>query len=429
MLSSSVTSPSDIDLSLYPPGTSLDPAGRLMVGGCAVADVAAEYGTPAYVLDEGALRARARQYREVFESLHSRSMVLFAAKSFPSAAIIGAIAEEGCGTDTAAEGELRLTLAGGQHPSRVVSHGNAKTDADIRSAIDAGIRYIVVDNADDVRRIARWATAPVPVLLRVIPELNARTHAAMMTGHSDSKFGVPAAAVPAMIAAIAREPMLELRGLHVHIGSQLTDLEQFESAVEAIARFGRFDVYDLGGGLGVRYVSRDVVPSVEEYAERLVGAAHRHLGHDIELLVEPGRSMVAQNMLTCYRVVTVKRAERVHVAVDGGMGDSLEVSLYGQEFAPSIIDRSGPTEIADIVGRHCESGDYLAHDVPVPAAEVGDLVTVPVTGAYCYTMANNFNGALRPPVVFCRDGRTRLAVRRETFDDLLRREQFVGVRP
>lgn len=416
----------EIDLSLYPSGTTVDGDGRLTVAGCAVSEIAEQYGTPAYVLDEGALRARAREYRAAFESLHPRSLVLFAAKSFPSAAVIGAIAEEGCGTDTAGEGELRLALAGGQDPQLMVAHGNAKTDADVRSAIDAGIRYIVIDNADDIRRIAQFATAPVPVLLRVIPDLDAHTHAAMMTGHTTSKFGVPAGAVPGMIAAIEREPMIELRGLHVHIGSQLTELDQFERAVEAIAGFGNFDVYDLGGGLGVRYVSRDTAPSVEEYAERLVTAAHRHLGRDVELLVEPGRSLVAQSMLTCYRVVTVKRGERVHVAVDGGMSDTLEVSLYGQEFAPSLIDREGPSELADIVGRHCESGDYLANDVRMPRAEVGDLVTVPMTGAYCYTMANNYNGALRPPVVFCHDGQTRLAVRRETFDDLLRREQFIG---
>lgn len=418
--------PGDIDLSLYPEGTRLDAEGRLLIGGCPVAELAERYGTPAYLIDEGALRRRARAYVAAFRERHPNSLVLFAAKSFPSAAVIGVTAEEGCGTDTAAAGELRLAIAGGADPSRAVFHGNAKTDDDILTAVRAGVRYIVVDNLDDVERIARLATRPVPVLLRVSPSLDAQTHAAMMTGHDASKFGIPSAQVPDVIAAIRREPLLDLRGLHAHVGSQLLGLDQFEAAVEALAAFERFGVYDLGGGLGVRYVSGDEAPSVEEYAERVVAAVHKHLGEDVELLVEPGRSMVARNGVTAYRVVTVKRGVVTHAAVDGGMGDNLEVSLYGQAFQPSVIDRGGPAEVVDVVGRHCESGDFLAKGVRVVSPRVGDLVTVPVTGAYCYTMSNNYNTALRPPVVFCDDGRSRLAVRRETFDDLLRRELLVG---
>ncbi len=417
--------PGDIDLTLYPEGTRLDDDGRLLVGGCAVAELVEQYGTPAYLIDEGALRRQARSYVDAFARRHPNSIVLFAAKSFPSASVIGVLAEEGCGTDTAAAGELRMALAAGADPGRMVFHGNAKTDDDLRTAIEAGVRYIVVDNRDDIARIARLATASVPVLLRVSPSLQAHTHEAMMTGHDASKFGTPASLVPEMIAAIRREPMLELRGLHAHVGSQLLDLDQFEAAVRALAAFERFGVYDLGGGLGVRYVSSDEAPSVDDYARRLVEAVHRHLGADVELLVEPGRSMVARSGITAYRVVTVKRGERVHVAVDGGMGDNLEVSLYGQAFAPTVIDCTRPAEVADVVGRHCESGDFLAKDVRLAAARVGDVVTVPVTGAYCFTMANNYNTALKPPVVFCRDGASRLAVRRETFDDLLRREQLI----
>lgn len=422
---SDTIAPQDIDLSLYPEGTRLDDRGRLLIGGCAVADLAEQYGTPAYLIDEGALRRRARDYVRAFRERHEDSLVLFASKSFPSASVIGVVADEGCGVDTAAAGELRLALAAGADPSRAVFHGNAKTDEDIRAAIEARVRYLVVDNLDDVERIARIATEPVPVLLRVSPSLDAHTHAAMMTGHDASKFGIPTAQVADAIAAIRREPLLDLRGLHAHVGSQLLDLDQFEAEVEALAAFERFGVYDLGGGLGVRYVPEDDAPTVDEYAERVVAAVHKHLGTDVELLVEPGRSLVARNGVTAYRVVTVKRGERVHAAVDGGMGDNLEVSLYGQAFTPSVIDRSGPAETVDVVGRHCESGDVLARDARVVAPRVGDLVTVPVTGAYCYTMSNNYNTALRPPVVFCDAGASRLAVRRETFDDLLRREQLL----
>ncbi|MCV7420157.1 diaminopimelate decarboxylase [Mycobacterium yunnanensis] len=414
-----------VDLSLYPGGTSLDADGRLLIGGCAVADLAETYGTPAYLVDEGALRRTARSYVDAFASRHRNSLVLFASKSFPSASVIGVLAEEGCGVDAAAAGELGLALAGGADATRIVFHGNAKTDDDVRSALAAGVRYVVVDNLDDVERIGRLARQPVPVLLRVSPSLDAKTHAAMMTGHDASKFGIPSGQVDDVIRRIRREPMLDLRGLHAHVGSQLLDLDQFEAAVRALAAFERFPVYDFGGGLGVRYTSADDAPSIDDYAERLVTAVHRHLGEDVELLVEPGRSMVARNGITSYRVVTVKRGARTHVAVDGGMGDNLEVSLYGQAFQPSVIDRSGPAEVVDLVGRHCESGDELAHDVEVVSPRVGDLVTVPVTGAYCYTMSNNYNAALRPPVVFCRDGESRLAVRRETFDDLLRRERLL----
>ncbi|WP_308466019.1 diaminopimelate decarboxylase [Rathayibacter soli] len=414
-----------IDLSLYPAGTGLDDRGRLIVGGCAVADVVEQFGTPAYVIDEGALRTRAREYREAFATRHPNSLVLFASKSFPSASVIGAIAEEGCGSDVAAGGELLIAVAGGADPSRMVLHGNAKTDADIQTALDAGVRYIVIDNLDDVDRIARLASALVPVLLRVSPAVDASTHSAMATGSDASKFGIPSGQIEGVIARIRREPMLELRGLHAHIGSQILDVAQFEAEVAALGRLEHFPVYDLGGGLGVRYVSEDVAPSVDEYAERVVAAVHRHLGADVELLVEPGRSMVAPNGITAYRVVTVKHGVRTHVAVDGGMGDNLEVSLYGQPFQPSIIDKTGPLETVDVVGRHCESGDTLVRDIPLVHPEVGDLLTVPVTGAYCYTMSNNYNAALRPPVVFCREGVARLAVRRENIDDLLRREQLI----
>lgn len=415
-----------IDLSLYPDGAHVDDEGRLVVGGCVVAAVAEEFGTPLYLIDEGALRAHARRYQQAFFQRHANSTVLFASKSYPCAAVVGLLAQEGCGVDVAAAGELLIALAGGADAAQMVFHGNAKTDFDVQTAIDASVRYIVIDNLDDVDRIARLASSPVPVLLRVSPAVDATTHQAMMTGHDASKFGIPSSQIDEVISRIRRESMLDLRGLHAHIGSQILAVEQFEAEVAALGKLERFGAYDLGGGLGVRYVRSDRAPSIEDYAERMVAAVHRHLGTDVEIMVEPGRSMVAQSGITAYRVVTVKRGNRTHVAVDGGMGDNLEVSLYGQQFEPAIVDKVGPTERCDVVGRHCESGDTLVRDFPLVSPGVGDLLTVPVTGAYCYTMANNYNAATRPPVVFCRDGVARLAVRRETFEDLLAREQLLG---
>ncbi len=228
-------------------------------------------------------------------------------------------------------------------PQDMVLHGNAKTDLDISLAIEAGVGHIVVDNLDDVDRIARLASSPVPVLLRVSPAIDAATHEKLSTGHDNSKFGIPTGYVDEVIARIRREPMLDLRGLHAHVGSQILEVDQFEAEVAALARLQRFGTYDFGGGLGVRYVSSDTAPDVEEYAERLVDAVHRHLGHDVRIMVEPGRSMVARNGITVYTVMTVKRAGRTHVAVDGGMGDNLEVALYGQPFEPHIIDKTGPS--------------------------------------------------------------------------------------
>ena len=410
-----------MDLSVYPPNAALDD-GVLMLGGCRVADVAQEFGTPAYLVDAAGLRQRALAFQEALASRHPRSRVLFASKSFPTPSVMGLIADTGCGLDVAGLGELLAAERTGIDAARVVLHGNAKSDAEIAKAIEMGIGHIVVDNLDDVARISRLATEPVPVLLRVSPGVDAQTNAAMATGHDASKFGIPTHQIGDVIARIRREPMLDLRGLHAHVGSQILAVEQFEQAIDALARLERFDVYDVGGGLGIRYVPSDTAPTVEEYVDRLVGAVHRHLGTDVELMIEPGRSMVGPNGITVYRVTTVKRGVRTHVAVDGGMGDNLEASLYGQPFDPAIIDKSARLEVCDVVGRHCESGDTLVvgHELVEPT--VGDLLVIPATGAYTFTMSNNYNGALRPPVVFCEDGAAQVVVRRETYDELLGRD-------
>ncbi len=410
------------DLSLLPPSAAIE-GGDLRIGGCLLSEVAERFGTPAYVIDEHALRDRAREYLDAVSSRHPRSRVCFAVKAYPSVAMIRVLVDAGLGCDVVGAGELRFALAAGADPATIVMHGNAKSDEDIQAALDAGIGYIVVDGFDDIDRIERLARRPAPVLLRVSPGVESATHAALATGGKRSKFGVPVEQVPAAVARMRAVPAIDLRGLHAHIGSQILAVDQFEAAVDALASLERFEVYDFGGGLGVRYEPQDVAPSVDDYAERLVGAAHKHLGEDIELLVEPGRSMVARAGLTLYRVVTVKQAGRLHVAVDGGMGDNLEHSLYGQRFSPLVVGRwDAEPVVADLVGRHCESGDVITPDVALADPRIGDLIVVPVTGAYCFTMANNYNAALRPPVIFCANGTARVGVRRETFDDLLARE-------
>src|SRR5215469_9284233 len=410
------------DLSLLPPSATID-GSDLRIGGCSLAELAAEFGTPAFVIDEKALRDRARAYVAGLAARHQRSRVCFAMKSFPSASMVSILSGEGLGLDVVGGGELRVALAAGADPAGIVMHGNAKSDDDIEAALAAEIGYIIVDGFDDIDRIERLSRQRTPVLLRVSPGIESHTHAALATGGKSSKFGIPVEQVPAAVTRMQASLVIDLRGLHAHIGSQITNLQQFEAEVAALGTLGDFDVYDLGGGLGVRYEPGDVAPTIDEYLEQLVGAAHRHLNPDAELLVEPGRSLVAPVGVTLYRVLTMKQSGLLHVAVDGGMGDNLEHPLYGQRFTPLVVGRwDEPEVLADLVGRHCESGDIVTPEVMLRNPHVGDLVVVPVTGAYCFTMQNNYNGALRPPVIYCADGTARLGVRRETPDELLARE-------
>jgi diaminopimelate decarboxylase len=410
------------DLSLLPPSAVIDGA-DLRIGGCSLTELAAEFGTPAFIIDEPALRDRARAFAGGLAARHPRSRVCFATKSFPSASMISVLASEGLGLDVVGAGELHIALAAGADPAGIVMHGNAKSDADIRAALDAEIGYIIVDGMDDIERIDRLARRPTPVLLRVSPGIESHTHAALATGGKASKFGVPVEQVPDALARMQAAPMIRMRGLHAHIGSQIVNLQQFEAEVAALATLGEFEVYDLGGGLGVRYEPGDVAPTIDEYLSVLVDAVHRYLPPGIELIIEPGRSLVAPAGVTLYRVLTMKQSGLLHVAVDGGMGDNLEYPLYGQRFTPLVIGRwDEPQLLVDLVGRHCEAGDIVTPAVMLRSPQLGDLVVVPVTGAYCFTMVNNYNGALRPPVIYCADGRARLGVRRETTDELLARE-------
>jgi diaminopimelate decarboxylase len=399
--------------------------GRLTVGGCALADVAAEFGTPALVFDEQGLRDTAREYLAAFAGVHAATDVHFASKALPCAPVLRVLAEEGLGCDVASAGELAIALAAGFDPAHVLLHGNAKSDRDIGDALAAGVGLIVIDNADDVDRLARLgppASGSQPVLIRVNPSVPGLTHAAVDTGSAEAKFGVALGDAPALIDRVAGLAGVELLGLHVHIGSQLLDLDGFGRAAQAIAALGRFGVYDLDGGLGIAYTPDERAPSISDYAEATVRALHDHLDPGARLIVEPGRSVVGRSGVTLYSVVTVKRGPRTHVAVDGGMGDNLEPMLYGTRFAPAVLDRERAPETCDLVGHHCESGDVLAAGVVLATPQVDDLVVMPATGAYCFSMMNNYNGARRPPVVLVRDGEARLAVRREQMSDLLARD-------
>ncbi len=417
----------DDPLELFPRGSDVDSDGMLRVGGCRADDLAREFGTPSLIVAEQALRDRAREYRRELMSRWPNSRVVFASKAFPCTAVLRLMAEEGLGLDVAGGGEMVTALKAGVDPGLLVMHGNAKTDEEVAMAVEHRAGLVVVDNSDDVDRLelAVPAGQVQDVLVRVIPGVTAATHSAVLTGHDGSKFGLAPAAAAAVISRVGRSRKLAMQGLHVHVGSQILESEPFAASVASIARLGDFPIYDLGGGLGARYTWADRPPSVADYLDALVGSAREHLPADAQLIIEPGRSMVAAAATTLYRVVTVKRGPVTFVAVDGGMGDNLEVALYDQRFEAVIANRmdgGGDLETVTVVGRHCESGDVLVVGVPLSAPAVGDLLAVPVTGAYCHTMANNYNGNRRIPVVFADNATARAVVRRETWDDILARD-------
>ncbi|MDP9294779.1 MAG: diaminopimelate decarboxylase [Actinomycetota bacterium] len=410
-------------LTVYPEAASVH-EGRLSIGGCDAVELAREFGTPAYVVAEDDLRARAREYREVLRAHHDGpGEVVFASKAFPCSAVLRLFAEEGLSCDVASGGELHLALRAGFDPQRIYFHGNAKSEAELRMAVDAGVGCVVIDNADDVAKLERI----VPpgrrqrVMLRVTPGVRAETHAAILTGHAESKFGLGLSEA----AALADDPPghLDPVGLHIHIGSQLFDLAPYREAIAAIAGVGDFPVYNLGGGMAAAYTDEDRPPGADASVAAIVGAAHALLGSDKTLVIEPGRALVANAGITLYTVESVKQG---FVAVDGGMSDNLRPMLYDAAYEAEIADRftHGPDDGAlyAVVGKHCESGDVLVRRTRLRDPRPGDVLVTPVTGAYGHALANNYNGVPRPPVIFCSGGEARVVVRRETYEDLLARD-------
>ncbi len=418
----SIHTPEGQIISLFPSGTSLNESNELLIGGCSASELVSTFGTPAVIIDEAALRDRARRYLDGLRSRWPNSEVVWASKSLPLTSVFRTLGEEGLAVDVAGGGELVMALAAGVKPSKILMHGNAKTDHEIEMAVEAGVATIVIDNFDDIDRLERIVKNEQAVLVRIIPGILPETHLANATGQDDSKFGLSISNAKVAIERLKASNKLRLDGLHLHLGSQIMSTAPFVQSVEAIASLGEFSVYDLGGGLGVRYTHKDNPPSIEAYLDALIDTARKYLPSTAKILIEPGRSMVADTAVTLYRVVTIKRSARTFVAIDGGMADNLEVSLYGQRFEATVANRVGGGDLYALVGRHCESGDILIDGVQLQDPQVGDIIAVPVTGAYCLSMANNYNGARRPPVVFCRDGVARPVVRRETYEDLLARD-------
>src|SRR5947209_12777594 len=417
---------------VFPLGSRLSERGRLQVGGCDTIELAREFGTPAYVVAEDDLRARARAFLAAGRAAgHDEFHVVFASKAFPCTAVLAVFANEGLWCDVASGGELHLALRAGFAPDRIVLHGNAKSEAELRMALRHRVALIVVDNFDEIARLERLLAEGAaadrgaqPVLVRATPGVSGDTNAKISTGQADSKFGFAVEEVGKALARVRGVAGLELRGVHAHIGSQLLELEPFRAAAAALAKLGEFAVWDLGGGLGARYTERQPPPpTIEEYVEAVVDAAHANgLGSDQRLLIEPGRALCANAGVTLYSVESVRRNVSRWVAVDGGMSDNIRPMLYGAVIEARVADRFDGSTRCVLAGKHCESGDVLVREVLLDDPRPGDVVVTPATGAYGYAMASNYNGLPRPPVIFCRDGEARVVARRESFEDLAARD-------
>ena len=414
---------------VFPLGSRLNERGRLEVGGCDTIELAREFGTPAYIVADDDLRLRARAFVQAGRDCgHGDFHVVFASKAFPCTAVLRLFAQEGLWCDVASGGELHLALEAGFRPERLVVHGNAKSLTELGMALGLGVGLIVVDNFDEIDRLegllAERDGGAQRVLLRVTPDVRGETNEKISTGQADSKFGFAMEQAQEAIARVESIDGLKLDGVHAHIGSQLLGLEPFRREVAELAKLGDFPVWDLGGGLGVRYTEdQPAPPAIDEYVSAIVKAADAHrVGRAGRLLIEPGRSLSANACVTLYTVESVKSNVSRWVAVDGGMSDNLRPMLYGAGYEAHVADRFGGRTRCVLAGKHCESGDVIVREAMLDEPRPGDVIVTPATGAYGYAMASNYNGVPRPPVIFCADGDARLVVRRESFDDLLARD-------
>ena len=426
---------------VLPITAGVNASGHLTIGGCDALELAREYGTPLYVFDEADLRARCRELQSEFGARLPDVLVLYASKAYIGRAMAELIADEGMGLDVVAAGEIAVARAAEFPMERVYMHGNNKSRVEIGEAVDAGVGRIVIDNFLDIENIAAVASAAgrrQAVLLRITPDVDPHTHSHITTGVIDSKFGLPlieGQAEDAVIRAMAA-PNLDVTGIHCHIGSQLFETEPYEQAIEKTLAFAaemsrkhglQLREFSPGGGIGLQYLRDEAPPPVSDFAEtiaRAVKSACRRHGLAVpRVVLEPGRSVVGRAGVALYSVGARKEIPgvRTYVAVDGGMADNIRPAIYDARYEAIAADRplAPYEETVTIAGKYCESGDILVRDVALPRLQTGEVLAIPASGAYCLAMASNYNGALKPPIVFVRDGHARLVRRRETYADLM----------
>lgn len=424
--------------------------GELKLQGIRASDLVETYGTPLYVVDEALVRERARDTRAAFESafaeIGSRATVFYASKALLNVAVAEWVHEEGLGIDVSTGGELAVALAAGVPGNRIGVHGNNKSVDEIREAVAAGVASIVIDSEQEIARVAqvaREAGVTQPVMLRVNSGVHASTHDYLATSHEDQKFGLPLGETERLVQAIRGHDALDFRGLHCHIGSQIFATDGFRESAKrllsvypALIAHGDVPELNLGGGFGIAYTSdeADELPDIRDIATgiaTIVGETCADLGIAVpDVSFEPGRSIVGQAGVTLYTVGTTKPVavedsgydSRLYVSVDGGMSDNARPALYGAQYSARIANRrsDAPAQLSRVVGKHCESGDIVVDRELLPAdIRPGDILAVPGTGAYCWSLASNYNYVPRPPMIAVKDGTSRLIVRGQSVADLL----------
>ena len=443
----------DLSPAIWPASARRDDEGALHIGGVSARELAATYGTPLYVMDESEVRAHARRARAAFGNAAAahggRARVYYAGKALLTTDVVRWVTEEGLRVDVCSAGELEVALAAGAEPALLGFHGNNKSPAALERAVEVGVGTVIVDSDIEIERLSAIAArhdAVQSVLVRVRTGVHAETHAFLATAHEDQKFGFALDDVRAAVARIRELPGLRFVGLHAHIGSQIFDADGFVASAARLVELhaelldgGDIPLLNLGGGFGIAYTSADDPRPLEELAVGIVGAVADECavrGIPLpELAFEPGRAIVGQAGVTLYEVGTVKPVqvtadlERLYVSVDGGMSDNARPALYGAQYSARLASRAGDAEpaLVRVVGSHCESGDIVVDAEYLPGdVTPGDLLAVPATGAYCFSLASTYNYTPRLPVVAVRDGRARVLVRRETVADLLARDTGAG---
>jgi len=429
-----------IPQNVLPQTAIVDAQGHLVIGGCDTLDLAEEYGTPVYILDEATLRGRCRGFVQEFQTRHANTTVVYASKAYINPALAKIFAEEGLGLDVVSGGELAVAQSVDFPLENVYFHGNNKTPQELKEAMESGIGWVVIDSfyeLDLLNKLAGEAGKVQNVLIRVSPGVDPHTHVHTTTGVLDSKFGFSIQtghAAQAVHQALAA-PNLNLRGLHFHLGSPIFELQPYRVAVDLVIRFAaefredglQLHEFSPGGGFAIAYTKEDAPPEIGDYAEAIVStmtATCRELNMETpRLIIEPGRSIIGPAGVALYRIGAIKEIPGVrhYVSVDGGMGDNIRPALYqaAYEVIAAGAANQEPARKVTIAGKYCESGDLLASDVMLPELGPGDILAIPATGAYCPSMASNYNLNPRPPMVLVNEGHSRLIRRRENYQDLM----------
>ena len=438
--------PNELDPAIWPASATRNTAGEITIGGLSVTEIAAEYGTPVFIFDEADVRKRARDYVAAFKVDDIETSVHYAGKAFMTTKIAKWVNEEGLGIDVASVGELEVALRAGIDPAQIVMHGNNKSLKDLERAVEVGIGRVVIDSLIEIERlnsIAASAGIVQQVLLRLTVGVEAHTHEAISTAHEDQKFGLSVASGMAMAAVdnVMESDALSLAGLHSHIGSQIFDATGFELATHRVVDFAAqikqrhgltVSELDVGGGMGIAYVPGDDPLDVATMAKSILDIVRTECSRVNmpvpKISVEPGRAIIGNPGITVYEVGTIKPVEldsgitRHYISVDGGMSDNIRTALYDAQYTATIANRisTAVTAISRVVGKHCESGDIVVRDSKLPAdIRPGDLLAVAATGAYCRSMASNYNHIPRPAAVSVCAGQSQVLLRRETIEDLM----------